>query len=193
MKKIYLITATLALAGCGTVFNGTTQDINIDSNVKNVDVYIDGAFVCKTPCIFPAERSSGSLAIIGKKEGYDDIGISLKSKINTVAIGNLTFVYSWTTDLADGAVWAYRQDGVYLNMKKKNMTHAEKQEFHRNSQIRRYVLMNYPDLRNEAASKTFDGEYIKGLEKLTAISAQNISEKIILSQNEVHCAEILSK
>lgn len=193
MRKIYLTSIVLALAACGTVFSGTTQDISFDSNIKEVSVYIDGAFACKTPCVYPAERASGSISIVGKKEGYEDVGMSIKSKLNPAAIGNITFIYSWTTDLVDGAMWKYRQDGVYLNMEKKNMTKAEKEEFHRNSQIKRFVLFNYPDLLNEAFSDNFNGEYLKSLSELSGKSLQALSAEIKLSQNEVDCANILSK
>ncbi len=90
MKKIYLITGVLSLAGCGTVFSGTSQDISFDSNVKEVSVYIDGAFACKTPCVYPAERASGSISIVGKKEGYEDLGMALKTQINPAAEGSFS-------------------------------------------------------------------------------------------------------
>ncbi len=192
MRKIYLTSIVLALAACGTVFSGTTQDISFDSNIKEVSVYIDGAFACKTPCVYPAERASGSISIVGKKEGYEDVGMSIKSKLNPAAIGNITFIYSWTTDLVDGAMWKYRQDGVYLNMEKKNMTKAEKEEFHRSSQIKRFVLFNYPDLKNEAFSDDFNGQYLQSLSELSRKTPQNLSTQIKLSQNEIDCANILS-
>jgi len=192
MKKIYLITTALTLAGCGTVFSGTSQDISFDSNVKEVSIYIDGAFACKTPCVYPAERASGSISIVGKKEGYEDLGMALKTQINPTAVGNITFIYSWTTDLVDGAAWKYRQDGVYLNMEKKKMTRAEKEEFHRSSQIKRFVLFNYPDLKNEAFSDDFNGQYLQSLSELSRKTPQNLSTQIKLSQNEIDCANILS-
>ncbi len=193
MKKIYLITGVLSLAGCGTVFSGTSQDISFDSNVKEVSVYIDGAFACKTPCVYPAERASGSMSIVGKKEGYEDVGMALKTQINPAAIGNITFVYSWTTDLVDGAAWKYRQDGVYLNMEKKKMTRAEKENFHHSSQIKRFVLFNYPELQNEAFSSNTNGDYLQALSELSGKSTQALSEQIKLAQNEVNCADMISK
>ena len=193
MKKIYLITGVLSLAGCGTVFSGTSQDISFDSNVKEVSVYIDGAFACKTPCVYPAERASGSISIVGKKEGYEDVGMALKTQINPAAIGNITFIYSWTTDLVDGAAWKYRQDGVYLNMEKKKMTKAKKEDFHHSSQIKRFVLFNYSNLLNEAFSDNFNGQYLQSLSELSGKSPQSLSAQIKLSQNEVECANKLSK
>ena len=192
MKK-YGLLSVLLLTACGTVFSGTTQDISIDSNIRDVSVFIDGAFVCSTPCVFPAERASGSIAIVGKKMGYKDIGISLKSQINPVAIGNLFFVYSWTTDLIDGAAWKYRQDGVYLNMEPIRYNYySEQQKFKSDSQIRRFSLFNYPQLKIEA-SAGISGEYIKSLSALTNMPNQVLITKINSADNEVSLAHSLVK
>lgn len=191
MKKILLL-PVLFLVGCGTVFSGTTQDISIDSNVDNVSVYINGAFVCKTPCVYPLDRESGSVSIVGKKEGYEDIGIAMKSKINPVALGNLISVYSWTTDLIDGAAWKYKQNGVYLNLEKKNMKRAELLKFRKDSEIRRFTLFNFDELQLEASKKE-SGEYMTALSHLTGIREQTLMKKIEKSDKEVDLAESLVK
>ena len=54
MKKIVLFGALL-LSACGTVFNGTDQDISFDSNLKGVTIFVDGMQICKTPCVYPLE------------------------------------------------------------------------------------------------------------------------------------------
>lgn len=191
MKK-FLLLPVLFLVGCGTVFSGTTQDISIDSNVDNVSVYINGAFVCKTPCVYPLDRESGSVSIVGKKEGYEDIGIAMKSKINPVALGNLISVYSWTTDLIDGAAWKYKQNGVYLNLEKKNMKRAELLKFRKDSEIRRFTLFNFDALQLEASKKE-SGEYMTALSHLTGINEQTLMKKIEKSDKEVDFAESLVK
>lgn len=191
MKKILLL-PVLFLVGCGTVFSGTTQDISINSNVDNVSVYINGGFVCKTPCIYPLDRESGSVSIVGKKEGYEDVGMALKSKMNPVAWGNLIFVYSWTTDLIDGAAWKYKQNGVYLNLEKKNMKRAELLKFRKDSEIRRFTLFNFDELQLEASKKEA-GEYMTALSHLTGIREQTLMKKIEKSDKEVDLAESLVK
>ena len=65
----YLILAVLLLDGCGTIFSGSTQDISFDADTDSVAVYVDGAFICKTPCSYPLERQSEGSRIIGKKRG----------------------------------------------------------------------------------------------------------------------------
>lgn len=189
MKKVFLL-SVLLLGACGTVFSGTTQDISIDSNVDNVSVYVNGAFVCKTPCIYPLDRESGSVSIVGKKEGYEDMGIALKSKMNPVAWGNLIFVYSWTTDIIDGAAWKYKQNGVYLNMEKKNMKRAELIQFKKDSEIRRFALFNFDELQLEASKKE-SGEYITALAQLTGMQERTLIKKIEKSAKEPDLAKSL--
>ena len=69
MKKTVLFGALL-LSACGTVFNGTEQDISFDSNLKGVTIFVDGMQICKTPCVYPLERKSGSVVVVAKKKGY---------------------------------------------------------------------------------------------------------------------------
>lgn len=191
MKKGFALLLVAAASGCGTVFSGTTQDISIDSNVEDVSVYIDGAFACKTPCVYPVERASGSISIVGKKKGYEDVGIAVKTKMNPVAWGNLTSAYSWTTDLVGGAAWKYRQDGVYLNMEKIGLSVAEIKNKRKETLVRRFVLFNYEDLKLEAA-RGQAGESIKALAELTGNKADKLIPIIKETYDEVKLAHKLA-
>lgn len=115
MKKIVLFGALL-LSACGTVFNGTEQDISFDSNLKGVTIFVDGMQICKTPCVYPLERKSGSVVVVAKKKGYEDKQIVLRSGLNNASILNLTFWPSWLTDVATGGMWQYSRDGIYIDM-----------------------------------------------------------------------------
>lgn len=191
MKKSYLsILGVLAVAGCGTVFSGSTQDISIDSNVKDVKIYIDGAYACNTPCVYPVERASGSISIVGKKEGYEDVGIAVKSKINPVAWGNLIMPYSWTTDIVSGSAWKYRQDGVYLEMEKEKRTKTAANIFTGDSETRRFALFNYGNLKAEATQG--GGEYMTALSELTGKSQLELKEIINNTKGEVALAHKLT-
>lgn len=190
MKKCGLILSIYCLASCATIISGTTQDLSIDSNISEVSIYANDSFVCKTPCVFPAERASGSLTLIGKKEGYKDLAVNIKAKMNPVAFINFVFIYSWTTDFYDGAAWRYNKDSIYLNMKKENMTTAEIEQFNKNTEIRRFSLFNYPDLKIEASSG-IEGEYIKNLSVLTNQTEGSLISKINQAPNETSLIKLL--
>lgn len=72
--------------------------------------------ICKTPCVYPLERKSGSVVVVAKKKGYEDKQIVLRSGLNNASILNLTFWPSWLTDVATGGMWQYSRDGIYIDM-----------------------------------------------------------------------------
>ena len=189
-KKIALI-SVLALSACGTIFNGGSQDISFDSNVKDVTIYIDGVKACKTPCVYPIDRSASSVIAVAKKEGYENQQQIIKSSFSTVSILNLTFWPSWLTDVATGGMWQYRRDGVYIDMEKPTTKHAELQKIKQNVATRRFALYNYGELKIEAA-KGQEGEYVKALAALRNQSPQSIIPQINQATNEVELAHLVT-
>lgn len=190
MKKLGLLTI-LALSACGTIFGGSTQDMSFDSNQKGVQIYINGMKACKTPCTYPLERQSGSFIITAKKAGFDDQQQIIKAKINTVSILNLTFWPSWLTDVATGGMWRYSQDGLYIDMEKSTSHHATLQQIKKDVATRRYSLINYGELKIEAASGKA-GEHISSLAALSSHTPQELIDTINQTQGEVNLAHRLT-
>lgn len=190
-KKIALV-SVLALTACGTVFNGTSQDMSFDSNVKGVTIYINGVKACKTPCVYPIDRSSSTVVAVAKKDGYEDQQQILKSSLSTASILNLTFWPSWLTDVATGGMWQYSRDGVYIDMEKPATKHAELQKIKQDVATRRFALYNYGELKIEAAQQQ-NGEYIQAISDLTNKSPQQTMSIINKSGNEVELAHLLTQ
>ena len=190
-KKIALV-SVLALTACGTVFNGTSQDMSFDSNVKGVTIYINGVKACKTPCVYPIDRSSSTVVAVAKKDGYEDQQQILKSSLSTASILNLTFWPSWLTDVATGGMWQYSRDGVYIDMEKPATKHAELQKIKQDVAARRFALYNYGELKIEAA-KQQNGEYVQTIADLTNQSPQQTMSIINQSGNEVELAHLLTQ
>ena len=186
----YLILAVLLLDGCGTIFSGSTQDISFDADPDSVAVYVDGAFICKTPCSYPLERQSEGSRIIGKKEGFEDASMPLRTKINPVALGNLLSVYSWTTDFVSGGVLKYTRNGVYFNMKPKNMKTVQAQQFKQRTDVRYFALHNFNELKDETV-RSRNGEYILALSELSGKSATDLKRIIKSANSEVQLTEFL--
>lgn len=191
MKRLIPV-SLLLLSACGTVFSGSNQSMNFDSNVKNVSIYVNGAMICSsTPCQVDIERSSSSLMVLAKADGYEDNIQQVRSKINPVSWGNLLSVYSWTTDFATSSMWKYSRDGVYINMKPVNIRKAELETFKRDSEIRHFALMNYGELKAEAAENR-TGEYIHSLANLSGICEQKLVVDIRQAKSEVDLANQLT-
>ncbi len=189
-KKTALI-SILALTACGTIFNGTSQDVSFDSNVKGVTIYINGVKACKTPCVYPIDRSSSTVVAVAKKDGYEDQQQVLKSSLSTASILNLTFWPSWLTDVATGGMWQYSREGVYIDMEKPATKHAELQKIKQDVAARRFALYNYGELKIEAA-KQQNGEYVTALSALTQQDPQKVRSIINQSGNEVHLAHLIT-
>lgn len=48
--KAGVLSVCALLSACGTIFNGSSQKVSFDSNVKNVRIYENGNYLCTTPC-----------------------------------------------------------------------------------------------------------------------------------------------
>lgn len=190
MKKI-ILPVLITLTACGTIFNGTSQDVNFDSNVAGVDIYVDGMKVCKTPCSYPVDRHSGSVSVIAKKEGYPDQMQSLKAGFSAASVLNLTFWPSWLTDVATGGMWKYNRDSVYIDMEKKTADIQQLNKIKKDVATRRFALFGYDNLKLEAA-KGENGEYIAGLSGLTGKTPDELIEVINVANSEVSLAHALT-
>ena len=187
LKHNILYSSLLLLGACGTIFSGSSQTITFDSNIKeNIDIYANGALVCtKTPCVVDIDRGSAPLTIIAKAKGYEDSVMQDKTKINTFSWGNLLSVYSWTTDFATSSMWKYSESGIYINMRKKDMTTAELNKYNKDAKIKAFALYNFAEL------KLNNPEYTLALQELTAKNSQDLAAVIKQADTEVELANTL--
>lgn len=188
LKHNILYSSLLLLGACGTVFSGTSQKITFDSNIEGkLEIYANGILVCnQTPCTAEIERDSAPLAITAKAQGYEDTIMYDRSRINKTAIGNLFSVYSWTTDFVSGAVWKYSESGIYINMRKKDMTSAELNKYNHDAKIKAFTLYNFAEL------KLNNPEYTLALQELTAKSSNELTAAVKQANTEVELANLLT-
>ena len=196
MKKILNIILVLSLTACGTLFNGSSQDVKFDSNVKGVEIYVNGMKACRTPCVYPMDRQSSTVVVIAKKAGYQEQQTIVKSELSNISILNLTFWPSWLTDVATGGMWQYNRNGVYIEMEP--LTRGYYGQYGRysenekkNREIRRFSLLNYQSLKSEAMENK-SGEYIKTLAELSGKDEQSLINTINDTNGEVNLAHVLT-
>lgn len=193
MKNKMAIISILALSACGTLFNGSSQDVSFDSNIKGVTIYINGVKACKTPCVYPVDRSSSSVVAEAKIDGYEDQQQIIRSKLSTVSILNLTFWPSWLTDVATGGMWQYSRDGVYVDMEKPTKKQAEMKIIEQNVKIRKFALFNYNELKIEASGNNEKGEYISTLALMSGKKTNELLHIINSAKSEVELVRLLVK
>ena len=191
LKQYVTLAMIFALSACGTIFNGGSQNMKFDSNVKGVTLYIDGAKVCKTPCVYPVERRASSFVVVAKKKGYEEQYHTIRSSWSKISLLNLTFVYSWTTDLATGGMWKYDRDGVYIEMEKEGQNTAQLEQDKKDRAVRHFALFGYGELKNEAASHK-QGEYTEALMSLTDKTATELHKEINKATDQVVLAHSLT-
>lgn len=122
MKKT-IIAATFMLSSCGTLMNGSTQDIIIQSEPAGARVIIDQQDYGKTPIQAELPRQK---RIVGRviKDGYIDDGFVMNSSPSKWSTwGNFAFVSLATPvfmafDVLTGSFWSYKKDSVFVKLEK---------------------------------------------------------------------------
>jgi hypothetical protein len=103
-----IIVSILSLTGCATLFTGTSDDININSNPSGAEIKIDGITVGKTPAVLTVKRPGFSdKEVVLKLDGYEKRTFILKKSINIVAILNLSNIIGWAIDIVTGSIYKY--------------------------------------------------------------------------------------
>lgn len=114
MKKILLV-APLFLAGCATVFDGGSKNINISpSSGKNIAVEIisdKGVEQARIPTIYNAKRSKEDILVKVVDKCYDETSYVIQAGVTPAFFGNILFglfgATGTTVDASNGNLWKY--------------------------------------------------------------------------------------
>jgi hypothetical protein len=115
---VALITTTLTLSSCATIFTGTKDDIKFNSTPQGAMIYMDGLEVCKTPCTASIKRSLMDENFEIKLDGYETRVITLDRELNLVSIINLGNILFWGIDAATGSMMKYDKKGYNIKLDK---------------------------------------------------------------------------
>lgn len=173
MKK-YFCWLVFILAACGTVLDETPQVINIDSNIAGIDIYIDSIKVCRTPCSYFTKHHSGNVFIEAKKDNH---------LIAFGYIGSEMTFRSINQHFSD--IYQYSKHGIYVE------TEKDKNHLSQNRLIRHYTLINFAELKLEAA-KNQGGEFISGLSELIKKNKDALIKIINDNDSEIKLAHALT-
>lgn len=122
MKKISLlftVATVLLFSSCATIFTGTKDRIQFNSNPAGATVLIDGIEVCKTPCSASVKRSLSDKDAEFKLDGYKTRIITLDRTFNAVSILNLGGIWGWAIDAATGSLMKYDRKSYDIQLDKK--------------------------------------------------------------------------
>ena len=119
MKKILISAFTIAslfLTGCATIISGTNQTLTFNSDVDDVEVYVDGALIGKTP-VSTSFKKNKVKSVMFKKSGYEAVTRQITTSYDNVALLSVFWDLS-TTDMISGAAFEYEPGAIYVQMPK---------------------------------------------------------------------------
>lgn len=123
MKNLLLpviVLATLFLAGCGTILNGTYQKVGVSSNPSGANVAVDGKSVGSTPVIVELKRKDDHHIRIAL-DGYYPYEIPITCKLDVaplVADIFFTGLLGIAVDAVSGGLYELRPDDVRAELSK---------------------------------------------------------------------------
>ncbi|HEY1630972.1 MAG TPA: hypothetical protein VGF56_06630 [Rhizomicrobium sp.] len=110
-----LALAGVALSGCATVVNGTTQSISVSTaNVSGAQCALtnsEGTWYVSTPGSVVVHKTKTDIQATCKKDGYQDASTTIASKFGAMTVGNVIAggVIGIVVDAASGANYSYPQ------------------------------------------------------------------------------------
>jgi hypothetical protein len=109
----------LSLNACATLFTGTKDTINFNSNPAGATVLIDGIEVGKTPITVPVKRSLSGKTVILRMAGYQDRTFELSQEFNVVSVLNLASIVGWGIDAATGSIMKYDRKDYQMDLERR--------------------------------------------------------------------------
>ena len=171
------VASCLLLAGCATIFGGTSQVISINSNVEGAEVLLDGQAIGTTP--FSGQIPKGKDGtILVRKEGYTSQSISLSTSIEPIFWGNILIggTLGSSTDFGTGALWRYTPATYFANLRPGNASGRLRDRLDQDALVRFFVLHNFARLTGDLARG--QGEYLHALLRLLGTDASR-DERIV--------------
>ena len=122
MKSSLCIIISILCLSCGTIINGTTQQITISSSPEESEVKINGISYGKTPLFIDLERNK-SLMFSIEKQGYKTFKGKITRQFSGVAILNIIPFLSplgLVIDVISGGAYKLSPNSVNINLIKDN-------------------------------------------------------------------------
>lgn len=123
MKKLLLTVCILlplcvTFTGCGTIMDGTKQEIGFSSSPSNAVVTIDGKMIGTTPLTESLKRKN-THKVVMTLDGYHPYEMTLTKKTNGWVWGNIIFggLIGLAVDAATGGLYKLTPEQVNADLK----------------------------------------------------------------------------
>jgi hypothetical protein len=127
--KIWILKGAVILCcikfavGCATIIHGTGQNIQVNSDPDEAEIWIDGANYGNTPSrVFLSRKNDYYLVI--KKEGFEDSATKIKRETSGWLLGNIVFggLIGCGIDFSSGGAYDLHPDKFLVNLTRKEIT-----------------------------------------------------------------------
>lgn len=125
MKKVILITSLLATSACGTLMNGRTQNVVVQSEPAGARLVIDGVDYGKTPVSAELPRQKRLTGLV-LKDGYKDDSFLINGKASKWSTyGNIVVFWVLSPvfmlgDMFTGGMYTYKRDTIFVPLEEEN-------------------------------------------------------------------------
>lgn len=107
----------LPIAGCATLFSGSTDTISFDSDPAGAEVVIGGISQGRTPLTIPVKRPGFSRqSVTLRMDGHDPVTFQLQDGLNRVTLLNMLVPIGFIVDAVTGAVTRYSRTSYAVDM-----------------------------------------------------------------------------
>lgn len=133
MKKTKLTILTVLMLGftqaCGTIIQGTTQEIGISSNPSKASVTINGQDKGTTPLIVDLKRKDSHTIRI-ELDGYEPYETTLTRKVSGWVWGNIVFggLIGLAVDAISGGMYKLTPEQISAELRDGNLSFDETEE-----------------------------------------------------------------
>lgn len=185
IKIINIVMVSLLIAGCATMFSGTTDTITFTSNVDPVRVHIGGRNVGSTPLTIEVDRQTSKGPLVRfEKDGYESQEFYLEQKIDAVAYLDIfSIATSGVIDALSGAIMEFSPKQYHVEMLDSKVSNINDRQ--QQIQFARFVLFNTHNIQEDLAGE--GGEYSAILVKIidTHDSSKKGFEDWVISNKEM--------
>lgn len=120
MKRVVwlLIVLSLFQYSCGTIMNGTSQEIRFSSSPRDAIVVINGEEIGETPLYYDLKRNS-SYDVTLELKGYHPYDLRISRRVTGWALGNVVFglLPGIAVDAVTGGLFVLTPEDVHARMR----------------------------------------------------------------------------
>lgn len=117
-KAFAILVMAQLMTGCGTLFTGTTQSVQVNSIPSGAKVEVNGSERGQTPLPVSLKKGSSGQMITLSKDGYEKKSFQPQTTFNPVSLLNLFGPIAWIIDASTGGMYKYDPTSYEIQLNK---------------------------------------------------------------------------